>query len=75
MRNFSLDRGLRLETVDREDAEELLRRLFVWTQHAVRLLQGLACFQSWPGSGPSETYLLNRWPPLDSSGGIRPSTP
>jgi hypothetical protein len=63
-RSFSMDRGLRLETVDREDAGEVLGRLFVWTQHAVRLLQGRACLEGWPGSGHDETYLLNRWAPL-----------
>jgi hypothetical protein len=63
-RSFSRDIGLRLETVDRVAAEEVLDPLFKWGQQAVRLLQGLACLQAWPGSKLEETYLLNRWPPI-----------
>jgi hypothetical protein len=73
IRSASMHAGFRLETVDREEAGEVLGRLFVWTQHAVRLLQASACFQGGPGSGYQETYLLNRWPPFDSS--RRASTP
>jgi hypothetical protein len=72
-RSFSQEKGLRLETVEREDAGEVLRRLFVWTQHAVRLLQGVACYQGW--SGYELAYLLNRWPPLGPFPAYVASTP
>jgi hypothetical protein len=59
-RNFRTDVGIRLKTIDGSDAQEVLTRLFRWTQHATRLLQGLACLQGWPGH--EWAYLLNRWP-------------
>jgi hypothetical protein len=74
IRSFAMHAGRRLETIDREEAEEVLSCLFVWTQHAVRLLQARACFQGWPGTGDHETNLLNRWSPLDSGGAPRAST-
>lgn len=52
--------GFRLKTVDGDNAKEVLGRLFGWGYPAVRLLQGLACFQQWPGH--EMAYLLNRWP-------------
>jgi hypothetical protein len=67
-RIYSVEKGFRLGTVDREDAQAVLGRVFRWGQNGVRALQDTASSQGWPGATHDETYLLSRWPPLDSQG-------